>query len=84
MSYAWHDFLGNSGVALIVGSYLLVQLDRLDARSVVYTLANAIGAALILISLKFEFNLSALIVEAFWLLISLIGFARALRNQRQL
>ncbi|MEE9141276.1 MAG: hypothetical protein V3U59_01065, partial [Gammaproteobacteria bacterium] len=73
MSYAWHDFLGNSGVALIVGSYLLVQLDRLDARSVVYTLANAIGAALILISLKFEFNLSALIVEAFWLLISLIG-----------
>ena len=37
---------------------------------------NALGASLIIVSLLFDFNLSAFIVEAFWVIISLIGIGK--------
>ena len=43
------------------------------ATGFLYTLANAVGAALILYSLVFDFNLSAVIIETSWLAISLYG-----------
>lgn len=76
-SYGWFDFAGNIGVALIVVSYFLMQIGRLDARSKGYAVTNAVGAGLVIVSLLFRFNLSAFLVEAFWLLISLIGLLRA-------
>lgn len=82
MSYGLHDLVGNSGVALILVSYLLMQTGRLDARGLRYSLANAVGAGLVVISLGVDFNLSAFIVEAFWALISVYGVSRALRERR--
>ena len=82
MSYGWHDLAGNIGVALILGAYLLVQLGRLDARSLAGTLVNAFGAGLVVLSLTVDFNLSAFVVEAAWCAISLFGAARALRAGR--
>ncbi len=79
MSYQWFDALGNLGVALIVGSYLALQLGRIKSEDVRYSLANAVGASLILISLYFEFNLSAFVIELFWVLISGVGIYRAWR-----
>lgn len=76
MSYGWHDLAGNVGVLLIVGSYLLVQLDRLRADTLLYPAVNAVGAGLVLLSLVFDFNLSAVLVEGFWLVISLVGLGR--------
>ena len=73
------DVLGALGGLLIVGAYFLLQLDRLDVRSLVYSAVNALGAGLILFSLAFDFNLGAMLVEAFWLLVSLMGIARSLR-----
>ena len=35
MDYQLHDFVGNVGVVLILGSYLAVQLRRLDATGLV-------------------------------------------------
>ena len=81
MTYSWHDLVGNLGVATIVGSYLLMQLDRLDARGLAFSVANGVGAALVLLSLTVQFNLSAFLMEAFWLLISLLGVARVLRGR---
>jgi hypothetical protein len=40
---------------------------------VTYSLVNAVGAVFILVSLYFKFNLSAVMVEFFWLVISLMG-----------
>jgi hypothetical protein len=37
-----------------------------------------LGASLILYSLTVDFNLSAFLIEAFWLLISCLGMARVL------
>ncbi len=75
-SYGWPDIAGNIGVALIVISYFLMQIGRLDGQSRGYALTNAVGAGLVILSLVFRFNLSAFLVEAFWLLISLIGLVR--------
>lgn len=82
MTYGVHDLLGNLGVAMILFAYLLVQLGKLDARGLHATLANALGAALVVLSLTVDFNLSAFVVEAAWCLISLFGAARALHARR--
>ena len=76
-----HDVIGVVGVALIVGSYLLLQIGQLEGRGAAYSALNAVGAALVLLSLSVDFNLSAFIIEMFWLAISLMGLALAWRRQ---
>ena len=73
MAYSWYDFLGNVGVILILLSYLLLQMNKINSQSTYYSLMNATGALLILVSLYYNFNLSAFIMELCWLLISLYG-----------
>jgi hypothetical protein len=79
MKYGLTDFLGNIGVVLIIIDYLLLQLNRISSNSLSYSLLNAVGATLIIISLVFNFNLSAFIMEATWVLISLFGLYRYFR-----
>jgi hypothetical protein len=78
--YAWHDFVGNVGVLMILGTYFALQIGRLDARSVKYSALNALGAGSITLSLLFDFNLSAFVVEAAWVAVSLYGLTRAFRR----
>jgi hypothetical protein len=80
MTFHLSDLAGFIGVVLIIVAYLLLQLEKLPSSSPRYSLLNAAGALLIIISLIFAFNLSAFIVEAFWFLISLMGLLRALRG----
>jgi len=77
----WHDLAGSAGVILIVGAYLMLQLERVGSNELSYLLANALGAALILVSLFVAFNLSAFLMELFWLAISLFGLFRRARVQ---
>ena len=77
-----HNLIGNVGVILIVGSYFLVQIGRMSATQLPYITVNGVGAALILFSLCFEFNLPAFLIELFWLLISAIGFVRVMLARR--
>lgn len=81
MSYGWHDLVGNLGVMLVLGTYLLVQMGRMDLRTPAYSLANAGGAVLILVSLLYDFNLSSFVIEIVWLLISLFGLIRWQRQR---
>ncbi len=82
MSYHWYDFVGNIGIVFILGSYLLLQLEKLPANDWRYSAANGFGAALILVSLIFAFNLSAFLIEAAWLLISAFGLFKAYSARR--
>lgn len=82
MDYSWFDLIGNVGVLLMVVAYLLLQLEKLSSSAVSYLLLNAVGAVLVIISLKFRFNLSAFFMEAFWLLISLYGLTKSLLARR--
>ena len=78
MNFHLFDLAGFIGVVLIIVAYLLLQLEKLPSSSPKYSLLNAAGALLIMVSLIFAFNLSAFIVEAFWFLISLVGVWRSL------
>ena len=81
MEYGWYDLAGNIGVLMMVIAYLLLQLDRLSSSSFTYLILNALGAVLVMLSLMFRFNLSAFLMEAFWLLISLFGLAKSLYSK---
>ena len=81
MTYAWYDFVGNIGVALILIAYLGLTLGRLDPKAIVYSILNGLGALLILVSLYFAFNLSSFIIELAWLLISSVGLTQAIRHR---
>ena len=74
----WYDILGTIGVGVIVVTYLLLQLGRIKSEQLAYSLFNGVGAALILISLYYDFNLPSVIVEAFWLVISIFGILKYL------
>ena len=82
MSYAWHDITGSLGVTIIILTYILLQGERIRSEQLAYSLLNAAGAALILISLYYTFNLPSFIVEFFWLLISLFGVGKYLVRRR--
>jgi hypothetical protein len=82
VNLSWFDFAGFAGVVLIVAAYLMLQLNRLSSTAPVYSLLNAVGAFLVMLSLLFDFNLAAFLMEAFWFLISLIGLLRPLVTKR--
>lgn len=73
-----YDILGTVGVAMIVLNYVLLQIERLRSGQPIYSILNAIGSGMILVSLFYSFNLPSFIVEAFWLVISLFGIAKSL------
>jgi len=81
-AYEWHDLVGNLGVAMILGTYFALQIGRVDSKSVAYSALNAVGAGSITVSLLFDFNLSAFVVEAAWVAVSLYGLARSLAASR--
>jgi hypothetical protein len=76
MTYNIYDFAGNIGVICILVAYLLIQINRMDSNSKIYSVLNAVGSLLIIVSLFFEFNLSAFLIEFFWLLISIYGLIK--------
>jgi hypothetical protein len=78
MDYNSFDFLGNLGVITILWCYLSLQLGKMNSKDLMYSSLNALGAMLILISLFEEFNLSAFLIESFWLLISSFGIITGL------
>lgn len=82
MSYAWYDIIGTLGVAVIIGTYVLLQTEKLRSDTIGYSMLNAIGAALILVSLYFDFNFPSFVVEFFWLLISLFGISKYIVKNR--
>lgn len=79
MNYGLMDFVGNVGVVMLMFTYLMLQLDKIKSADLSYSVFNAVGASLIVASLIFDFNLSAMLMEVFWVLISFIGIGRHFR-----
>jgi hypothetical protein len=76
------NIAGLVGVLLILIGYVGVQLDRLQPRAAPALLLNFFGAALVLYSLAFDFNLSAAIMEGIWMAIALYGLVRLVMKPR--
>jgi multidrug transporter EmrE-like cation transporter len=79
MSYGILDLIGNIGVVILIVTFLMLQLNKIPSDGLAYSVLNAIGASLIVVSLLFDFNLSALLMEVFWVLISFVGIYRYFR-----
>jgi hypothetical protein len=79
MTYGRLDLVGNVGVVILIITYLLLQLNKIRSDDLAYSLLNAGGASLIVLSLSVNFNLSAMLMEVFWVLISLLGIYRYFR-----
>ena len=75
----WHDWVGLFGVFVTLTAFLLLQAGRLHGTGFIYQAMNAVGAAAVVLSLLYNFNLSAFVVEAAWVAISLYGMVRGWR-----
>ena len=70
------DLLGVLGVLCILIAYAGATSGRLDARRAPALALNLAGALLILVSLYFDFNLSAVLMEGAWALVAIYGLIR--------
>ena len=75
------DTVGMFGALLVVLAYYLLQLERTDPRGLSYNMINFAGAAFLLFSLCFNFNLASFVIEVFWIGASLIGLWKYWRRQ---
>jgi hypothetical protein len=64
-------------------AYAAGQLRKLDMTSLPALLMNLTGAALVLWSLAFKFNLSAVLMEGAWFLVALYGLVKLALNRRR-
>lgn len=83
MNYNWYDFVGNIGVLTILACYFLLHIGKMNNSDLRFSIFNGLGALFVLISLIYEFNLSAFLVEFFWLLISIMGGVRWLKQNSE-
>lgn len=67
------DIIGVCGVFIVLVTYMLLQIDKIDAKGFWYSFLNAFGSVLILYSLTYNWNLASFIIEFFWIAISLFG-----------
>jgi hypothetical protein len=72
-NYGIYDFIGNIGVVCVITAFMLIQAGRLKSEDFLYPFINLIGGVCVLISLFSEFNLSTLLINSFWVVISLWG-----------
>ncbi len=70
------DIIGIFGVALIILSFFLVQVEKITSDSSFYLYSNFIGAIMLLFSLYYHWNLASVIIEIMWLFISSYGIIR--------
>ena len=75
--------LGFAGVSLLIGTYLMLQMGWMRVERLPYSVFNAIGAGLILLSLTVEPNKPSILIEVFWMLVSLLGVVRILSRRRR-
>ena len=65
--------IGLTGVALLIITYALLQLDRIDPKGFWYSFNNMIVAILVSVSLYYTWNTASVVIEVFWFLISVFG-----------
>ena len=73
MEYTLPDFIGNVGVAILIGTYFALMIDKIKSSDLSYSLLNLAATVLITVSLFYTWNLSSFLIEMFWFVISMYG-----------
>ena len=76
------DIIGLTGVSLLIITYALLQLDRIDPKGFWYSFNNLIVAILVTVSLIYTPNLASIVIEVFWFIISLYGVVMYYNRKR--
>ena len=79
----WTNSIGMLGTVLIVLAFFLIQLDKLNPKSLKYNMLNLTGAVFLLISLCAHFNLASFVIELFWIAASLVGIFKNTGKNKQ-
>lgn len=67
------EFIGYVGVSLLVITYALLQLERIDPKGFWYSFNNMLVAILVTVSLIETPNKPSMVIEFFWFTISIYG-----------
>jgi hypothetical protein len=71
---AWiYNIIGLSGVMIILTAYLLLHMNKLEAKTFNYSLLNLIGSIAIMFTFIYAWNFAAFVIEVAWSAISLFG-----------
>lgn len=78
---ALFNITGLIGMALILLAYFMQQLGRWQHNKLPYLLSNITGAACLMVSLLWSWNLASFLLECAWLSISIYGLLKYKRSK---
>jgi len=81
-TYTWSDLVGNAGVALLIGTFYANVRGSLTSQGFWYNFNNLLAAVLLSINLYYKPNISSVIIEIFWISISMYGLIKWYRNEK--
>lgn len=72
------EFIGVLGFGLYVLNYMLLTLRVLDGHGILYFVLNAAAASMVLVGLMASFNLASVLIQVFWIVISIVAISMRL------
>jgi len=78
----WSDIVGQCGMLLLVGTYFLLQTDRIDAKGFWYSFFNLIVAILLGINLYYKPVIANITLEIFWATMSIWGMYKWYKGRK--
>ena len=76
------DAIGSFGALIVVAAYFATQMRMMNSDDLAFPVVNLLGSVLIVYSLVYNFNLASMLIEGFWILISVIGIIQYFRLRR--
>ncbi|RLJ97944.1 CBU_0592 family membrane protein [Ruegeria conchae] len=81
-SLTFVDAIGSFGALIVVVAYFATQMRMMNSDDLAFPVVNLIGSVLIVFSLMQNFNLASMLIEGFWIIISVIGIIQHFRLRR--
>ncbi len=78
----WSDFIGLSGMLLLVSTFFLLQTDRIDPKGFYYSFFNLLVALFLGINLYYKPVLANIVLEIFWATMSCWGMYKWYRANK--
>ncbi len=76
------DAIGSFGTLIVVAAYFATQMRMINSEDLAFPVINLLGSVLIVYSLLQNFNLASMLIEGFWIIISLIGIIQHIRLRK--
>lgn len=80
-SLSFSDLVGSIGTLIVTAAYFATQMRYLNSDDVRFPVANLVGSLMMVYSLVYAFNLASVLMELFWILISIAGIINYLRRK---